>query len=107
MIFLLLIPLADTAMLALVATSLAMAALGCCYSGADPTVLEMAPRYRGFLTGLVGTIGGLPGIIAIPLIGWLVDNTGSYNWGFISAALLNVIAIGVWLALGTGRKVID
>jgi MFS transporter, ACS family, solute carrier family 17 (sodium-dependent inorganic phosphate cotransporter), other len=107
MVFLLLIPLADTAMLALVATSLAMAALGCCYSGADPTVLEMAPRYRGFLTGLVGTIGGLPGVIAIPLIGWLVDTTGSYNWGFISAALLNVIAIVVWLALGTGRKVID
>ncbi len=107
MIFLFLIPLADTAMLALMATSLAMAALGCCYSGADATVLEMAPRHRGFLTGVVGTIGGLPGIIAIPLIGWLVDTTGSYNWGFLSAALLNVIAIVVWLALGTGRKVID
>ena len=107
MVFLLLIPLADTAMLALIATCLAMAALGCCYSGADPAVLEIAPRYRGFLTGLVGTIGGLPGIIAIPLIGWLVDTTGSYNWGFISAAILNIGAIGVWLALGTGRKVID
>lgn len=107
MVFLLLIPHTDTAMLALAATCLAMAALGCCYSGADPTVLEMAPRYRGFLTGLVGTIGGLPGVVAIPLIGWLVDTTGSYNRGFISAATLNVFAIGVWLALGTGRKVID
>lgn len=107
MVFLLMIPYADTAMLALVATCLAMGALGFCYSGADPAVLEIAPRHRGFLSGLVGTIGGLPGIIAIPLIGWLVDTTGSYNWGFISAALLNVLAIVVWLALGTARKVID
>jgi nitrate/nitrite transporter NarK len=107
MVFLLMIPYADTAMLALVATCLAMGALGFCYSGADPTVLEIAPRYRGFLSGLVGTIGGLPGIIAIPLIGWLVDTTGSYNWGFMSAALLNVFAIVVWLGMGTGRKVID
>jgi ACS family sodium-dependent inorganic phosphate cotransporter len=107
MIFLALVPLATNATMALLATCLAMAALASCYSGADTTVLELAPRYRGFLTGLVGTIGGLPGIIAIPLIGWLVDTTGSYSWGFITAAGLNAIAIVVWLLFGTGRKVIE
>ena len=107
MIFLLLIPLADTAMLALAATCLAMGALGCCYSGADATILELAPRYRGFVSGLVGTLVGLPGIISITLIGWLVDTTGIYNGVFISAAIVNVCAVGVWLLFGTGRKVID
>mgnify|MGYP001059080543 CR=1 FL=1 len=107
MVFLALIPLADSALMALLATCCAMAALACCYSGADPTVMEIAPRYRGFLTGLVGTISNLPGVIAIPMIGWLVDTTGSYSWGFISAAILNLIGIVVWLLYGTGRKVID
>jgi ACS family sodium-dependent inorganic phosphate cotransporter len=107
MIFLALIPFANSALMALLATSSAMGALACCYSGADPTVMEIAPRYRGFLTGLVGTLGNLPGIIAIPLIGWLVDTTGSYNTGFIVAAAINMVGIIVWLAFGTGRKVID
>jgi ACS family sodium-dependent inorganic phosphate cotransporter len=107
MVFLALIPLAGTPVLALLATCAAMAALAACYSGADPTVLELAPRYRGFLTGVVGTVGNLPGIIAIPMIGWLVDTTGSYSWGFISAALLNIVGIIVWLMFGTGRKVVD
>ena len=107
MVFLLLIPLADSALMALLATCCAMAALACCYSGADPAIMEIAPRYRGFITGLVGSISNLPGIIAIPMIGWLVDTTGSYSWGFISAAVLNLIGIVVWLLFGTGRKVID
>ena len=102
-----LIPLAGTPVLALLATCGAMAALAACYSGADPTVLELAPRYRGFLTGVVGTVGNLPGVIAIPMIGWLVDTTGSYSWGFFSAALLNIVGIVVWLLFGTGRKVVD
>jgi ACS family sodium-dependent inorganic phosphate cotransporter len=107
MLFLALVPFAGSVTMAIAATCAAMAMLAFCYSGADPTVLEIAPRYRGFVTGLVGTVGGTPGIIAIPLIGWLVDTTGSYNWGFISAAILNLAGIVVWLLFGTGRKVID
>ena len=104
--FLLLIPFASSAAMALVATCLAMAFLASCYSGADPTVMELVPQHRGFLTGLVGTLGNLPGIIAIPLIGWLVDTTGSFSWGFITAAVFNLIAVLVWLVYGTGRRVI-
>jgi ACS family sodium-dependent inorganic phosphate cotransporter len=107
LLFLLLIPMAESTAVALLITCLAMGALAFCYSGADPSVMEVAPRHKAFVTGLVGTIGNLPGIIAIPLIGWLVDSTGSYSWAFISSALLNVVGIVVWLAYGTGRKVID
>ena len=107
MVFLALIPLAASPAMALFATCGAMAALAACYSGADPTVLELAPRYRGFVTGVVGTIGNIPGVIAIPMIGWLVDTTGSYSWGFITAAMLNVVGIIVWLVWGTGRRVVD
>ena len=107
MVFLLLVPLADSRTMALIVTCCAMGFLAFCYSGADPTVMEIAPRHRGFVTGFVGTVGNLPGIIAIPMIGWLVDTTGSYSWGFITAAALNVVGIIVWLLYGTGRKVID
>ena len=105
-IFLLLIPFANSAVIALAATCMAMASLASCYSGADPTIMEMVPHHRGFVTGLVGTLGNLPGVIAIPLIGWLVDTTGSFSWGFITAAVFNLIAVLVWLAYGTGRRVI-
>ena len=107
MAFLLLVPFADSSTLALAVTCAAMGFLAFCYSGADPAVMEVAPRYRAFVTGFVGTIGNVPGIIAIPMIGWLVDTTGSYSWGFITAAVINVIGIAVWLFYGTGRKVID
>jgi ACS family sodium-dependent inorganic phosphate cotransporter len=107
MVFLLLVPLADSGLMALVFTCSAMGFLAFCYSGADPTVMEIAPKYSGFITGFVGTVASIPGIVAIPLIGWLVDTTGSYSWGFITAAALNVVGIVVWLLYGTGRKVID
>ncbi|MFK8047040.1 MAG: MFS transporter [Halioglobus sp.] len=105
-VFLFLIPFASSAGFALVATCMAMAFLANCYSGADPTIMEMVPHHRGFVTGLVGTLGNLPGVIAIPLIGWLVDTTGSFSWGFITAAGFNLIAVFVWLVYGTGRRVI-
>ncbi|MFK7732189.1 MAG: MFS transporter [Pseudomonadales bacterium] len=107
LLFLFMIPFAQNAGMAVGIACIAMAALAFCYSGADPTVMEVAPNHRAFVTGLVGTIGNLPGIIAIPMIGYLVDTTGSYNWAFISAACINVIGIIVWLRYGTGKKVID
>ncbi len=69
--------------------------------------MEVAPRYSGSVTGLVGTLGNLPGIIAIPMIGWLVDTTGSYSAGFVLAAAVNVVGTVVWLAFGNARKVVD
>jgi ACS family sodium-dependent inorganic phosphate cotransporter len=107
MVCLMLVPLAHSNLSALAATCGAMGALAFCYSGADPAIMEVAPRYRGFVSGVVGTLGNVPGIIAIPLIGWLIDTTGSYNWGFITAAVINLFAILVWLFYGTARKVID
>ncbi|MFK7733782.1 MAG: MFS transporter [Pseudomonadales bacterium] len=107
LLFLFMIPFAESPAIAVGIACAAMAALAFCYSGADPTVMEVAPKHRAFVTGLVGTIGNLPGVIAIPLIGYLVDTTGSYKWAFISAASINIVGIIVWLRYGTGRKVID
>lgn len=106
-VFLLLVPGADSAVIAVVLTCCAMGMLAFCYSGADPTVMEVAPRFSGSIAGMVGTIGNLPGIIAIPLIGWMVDTTGSYSSGFILAAVINVIGVIIWLAFGTARKIIE
>jgi ACS family sodium-dependent inorganic phosphate cotransporter len=105
--FLLLVPAAKSVTMAVAFTCGASGLLAFCYSGVEPAMMEMAPRYRGFITGFVSTVGNLPGVIAIPAIGWMVDTTGSYAGGFIGAALIGVVGFISWLMFGTGRKVID
>jgi ACS family sodium-dependent inorganic phosphate cotransporter len=107
MIFLFLMPAVNSVGLALLFTCGATAFLAFCFSGADPAIIEMAPRYRGLVAGFANTIGNLPGIIAIPAIGWLVDTTGSYAGGFFSAALIAISSLVVWLRYGTARRIFD
>lgn len=106
-VFLLLVGSASTSTQAMLVTSGALAMLAFCYAGADPTVMEVAPRFSGSITGLVSTIGNLPGVIAITLTGWLVESSGSYTTGFVVAATLNLLGLAFWLRYGTAKKVID
>jgi len=106
-VFLILIAYAETLTLAAVFTCLALAFLAFCYSGADTAMMEIAPRYSGSVTGFVGTIGNIPGFVAVGLIGWLVDTTGSYASGFMLAAGVNIMGMLVWIKWGTAEKVID
>jgi ACS family sodium-dependent inorganic phosphate cotransporter len=98
---------ADSLIAAVIYTCAATASLAFCYSGVEAAMVEMAPRYRGFVTGLASTAGNVPGVIAIPIIGWMVDRSGSYTGGFVSAAVVGAVGMVTWLLFGTGKRVID
>ena len=67
----------------------------------------MAPRYRAYVTGFAATIGNIPGLVAVPVTGWIVERTGSYAGGFYAGAVVGVAGLVTWLMFGTGKKVID
>jgi MFS transporter, ACS family, solute carrier family 17 (sodium-dependent inorganic phosphate cotransporter), other len=98
---------ADSLIEAVLFTCAATGSLAFCYSGVEAAMVDMAPRYRGFVTGLASTAGNIPGVIAIPIIGWMVDRSGSYAGGFVSAAVVGAVGLVAWLLFGTGKKVID
>jgi ACS family sodium-dependent inorganic phosphate cotransporter len=101
------IPLARDVTGAVLLTCGAIGCLSFCYSGVEPAAVEMAPRYRAYVTGFAATIGNLPGLVAVPVTGWIVERTGSYAGGFYAGAVVGVIGLVTWLLFGTGKKVID
>jgi len=107
LIFMLLIIQADTLFLAILITCSALGFLAFCWSGTEASIVEISPRYSGSISGFVGTIGNLPGIIGIGVTGWLVDTTGSYESGFVLTAIISLIGITAWLLFGTAKKIID
>jgi hypothetical protein len=51
-------------------------------------------------------VGDIPGVV-VPIIGWIVDRSGSYAGGLASAAVVGAIGLVTWLVFETGKKVID
>lgn len=107
LIFLLLVTTADSVVEAVCFTCGATGCLAFCYSGVEAAMVEMAPRYRGFITGFASTVGSVPGVVAVPTIGWIVERTGSFAGGFVSAAIVGSIGMVVWLVFGTGKRIFD
>ncbi len=106
-VFLLLAPFAMSPLLAVVFTCAATGFLAFCFSGADAAMLDMAVRFRGLVGGFANALGNFPGIIAIPLIGWSIDATGSYSTGFVCSAVVGLASLGVWLRYGTAKQVFE
>lgn len=103
-------------LLASQATTLGMA-LGCmcgalgfngmCFAGFATNHLDIAPRHADVLWGISNTAGTLPGIIGVAMTGLLLDLTGGYTATFVLAAAVSLIGAGLWLAWGTGERIID
>ena len=70
-------------------------------------MLDMAVRYRGLVGGFANALGNFPGIIAIPLIGWSIDATGSYSAGFVCSAVVGLASLGMWLRYGTAKQIFE
>jgi NNP family nitrate/nitrite transporter-like MFS transporter len=75
----------------------AMMALGV----GNGAVFQIAPqRFRnemGIVTGLVGMTGGIGGFYLTSMLGYAKQATGSYQSGFVSFALLALLALGALL----------
>jgi MFS transporter, ACS family, solute carrier family 17 (sodium-dependent inorganic phosphate cotransporter), other len=106
-VFLLLAQDVSTGVQAMLLMCGALGALALTWSGFAPNHLDIAPRYADVLMGITNTAGTLPGIIGVVITGWLIDVTGSYGSAFVLAASLNAVGAIVWLAFGTGKRVID
>jgi ACS family sodium-dependent inorganic phosphate cotransporter len=103
-------------LLALQATTPAMALVCMCgalgvgalaFAGFAVNHLDIAPRHADVLWGITNTAGTLPGIIGVAATGLLLDLTGGYTATFLLAAGVNVLGAVIWLAWGTGRRIID
>ena len=94
---------------ALVAVTLLTLALGFgafSFAGFASNHLDISPRHAGVIFGISNTAGTLPGIIGVALTGMLVDATGTYATAFYVTAGIYFAGLLVYLAFGTGRKII-
>ena len=57
--------------------------------------------------GITNTAGTIPGIVGVFVTGWLIDLTGSFSAPFALAAAINLFGAIVWLAFGSGRRVVE
>jgi len=85
----------------------ALGALALTWSGFMPNHLDIAPRYAGVLMGITNTAGTIPGMVGVAVTGWLVDTSGTYASAFMLAAAVSVFGALVWLAFGTGKRVLE
>ena len=93
-----------------VATALicvAAGALGCCWCGSSPSMLDVAPRHGGIVSGVVNGIATIPGIVGVSLTGWLVDVTGTYAAAFVLTAAVGIVGALVFAAFFDARPLVD
>ncbi|HUE82476.1 MAG TPA: MFS transporter [Pyrinomonadaceae bacterium] len=106
-IFLLLIPGAETPMHAVWYLTGAMTV----FSGAQMAVMvnniDIGPRYAGVILGLQATAGNLAGAISPIVAGIILARTGSFDGVFYGIVALLIVCAVIWNALATGEKVID
>jgi ACS family sodium-dependent inorganic phosphate cotransporter len=81
--------------------------LAFCLAGYAANSFDVAPRYADVIWGMSNTAGTLPGIFGVSVTGWLVDLTGSYNAPFILTAAIGGIGALVYLAYGSGERLIE
>ena len=86
---------------------IAAGALGCCWCGSSASMLDVAPRYGGLISGVVNGIATLPGIIGVGLTGWLVDVTGSYSAAFVLAAAVGIVGALVFATFFDARPLVE
>jgi ACS family sodium-dependent inorganic phosphate cotransporter len=104
---LLVVPHVDSAPLA-IGVLCASAALGAAVAaGFGTNHLDIAPRHAGVVMGLSNTAGTLPGVIGVPLSGWIVEATGSWELVFQVAAGVKVFGLLFFLAFAKGEKIFD
>lgn len=105
--FLLLLPLATSALTGVLLMCGAAGTLAFCLAGFGPNCFDIAPRYADVIWGISNTAGTIPGIVGVAVTGWLVERTGSYTAPFLVTAAVAVTGAAVFLAFGSGERQVD
>jgi MFS transporter, ACS family, solute carrier family 17 (sodium-dependent inorganic phosphate cotransporter), other len=103
--FLLLVREAQSATSALLLVCAATGALGICWSGFAPNMLDIAPRHCAVLIGVSNTLATIPGVAGVAITGWLLDRTGSYSAPFILTAAVAVTGALVYFCFASARHI--
>lgn len=75
----------------------------CCAGGVSASHLDIAPRHAGVVFGVGNTAGTLAGLVAVPGLGYILQQTGNWSLAFGLAAAHNVMGAILW-AMWVGDK---
>lgn len=70
--------------------------LVCAAGGVSASHLDIAPRHAGVVFGVGNTAGTLAGLVAVPGLGYVLQQTGNWSLAFGLAAVHNVIGAVLW-----------
>ncbi|HUY29232.1 MAG TPA: MFS transporter [Candidatus Binataceae bacterium] len=90
------------AAIALITVSAAANGLGLAAYGVNH--LDVGPTYAGVLMGISNTIAAIPGIIGVPVAGFIVQATGSFAAVFYLIAAVDVAGMIGYLAWASGER---
>jgi ACS family sodium-dependent inorganic phosphate cotransporter len=103
--FLLLVREAHSPTSALVLVCAATGALGICWSGFAPNLLDIAPRHCAVLVGVSNTLATVPGVAGVAITGWLVDRTGTYSATFTLTAAVAILGALIYIIFGSAKRI--
>jgi cyanate permease len=65
----------------------------------------MSPRYASILLGMTNTVGAFPGVIGVPLTGYLLERTDNWEVSmFAPAVFFYVTGAAVFAKWGSAEK---
>jgi MFS family permease len=100
----LLLPLADSARLAIALVTIATGGASLGVAGFAANHLDIAPQYAGILMGLSNTFAQLPGIVGVALTGFIVTLTHSFAGAFYLIAVIYMAGMACYLTMGGGER---
>lgn len=104
-LFLGLVSLTTSPMLAVTYMTLALAFGSFAQSGVYSNHQDIGPEYAGILLGISNTGAAIPGIVGVALTGLILDKTGSWTLVFGIAIMFYVIGAIVYNIFATGERV--
>ncbi|XP_063589198.1 sialin-like [Penaeus indicus] len=87
--------------------SLAVTAVGAIYSGHYVNPIDLAPNFAGTMSGIVNTVGNVPGFLAPLAAGYITDKQSTltqYRKVFIIAAVVYIVDAIVYLLFASGEE---
>lgn len=75
------------------------------YAGLYCNHQDMSPRFASILLGITNTVGALPGVIGVPLTGYLLERTDDWEFSmFVPAMILYYSGAAVFAKYGSAEK---
>ena len=75
------------------------------YAGLYCNHQDMSPRFASILLGITNTVGALPGVIGVPLTGYLLQRTDDWEFSmFLPAMILYYSGAAVFAKYGSAEK---